>query len=67
MKTLENLTIDDTEAQAFGITDRELIKHLFKKVVLLEDRVNELEFTSKVSEEWIQKNQHLVHKMREQQ
>ena len=60
MKTLENLTIDDTEAQAFGITDRELIKHLFKKVVLLEDRVNELEFSARCSEEWIAKNQQRI-------
>ena len=67
MRTIEDLTIDDSEAKAFGLTDRELIKHLFKKIVLLEERVNELEFTARVSEEWIQKNQHLVHKMREQQ
>ena len=60
MRTIEDLTIDDSEARAFGLTDRELIKHLFKKVVLLEDRVNELEFSARCSEEWIAKNQQRI-------
>ena len=60
MNILENLTIDDTEARAFGITDRELIKHLFKKIVTLEERINELEFSARCSEEWIAKNQQRI-------
>lgn len=57
MRLLENETsdirIDDDEAKMFGISDRELIKHLFKKVVLLEEKVYELEHQLRVHEEWI--------------
>jgi superfamily I DNA and/or RNA helicase len=37
----------------FGISDRELIKHLFKKVILLEETVYELEHQLRIHEEWI--------------
>ncbi len=57
MKFLESevsdVRISDDEAKMFGISDRELIKHLFKKVVLLEDTVHELEHQLRVHEEWI--------------
>lgn len=57
MRLLENeisdIRIDDDEAKMFGISDRELIKHLFKKIVLLEETVYTLEHQLAVHEEWI--------------
>jgi hypothetical protein len=50
---VSDVRIDDDEAKMFGISDRELIKHLFKKVVLLEETVYELEHQLRIHEEWI--------------
>jgi hypothetical protein len=53
LESFSDIHIDDDEAKMFGISDRELIKHLFKKVVVLEETVYELEHQIKVHEEWI--------------
>jgi superfamily I DNA and/or RNA helicase len=50
---VSDVRIDDDEAKMFGISDRELIKHLFKKVILLEETVYELEHQLRIHEEWI--------------
>lgn len=52
-REVSDVRIDDDEAKMFGISDRELIKHLFKKIVLLEETVYELEHQLAVHEEWI--------------
>ena len=52
-REVSDVRIDDDEAKMFGISDRELIKHLFKKIILLEEKVYGLEHQLAVHEEWI--------------
>ncbi len=63
MHKLSNMTVSDDEARAFGISDRELIKTLYKKVVMLEERLNESEHNSRLCREWIAKNEGILFRL----
>ena len=49
----KKVEINTDEADQFGISDRELIKTLYKKVVMLEDRIVNLEVDNEAHEEWM--------------
>lgn len=49
----KKVEINTDEADRFGISDRELIKTLYKKVVMLEDRIVNLEVDNEAHEEWM--------------
>jgi len=53
----KNIEINTDEADKFGISDRELIKTLYKKVIILEDRINSLEVDNEAHEEWIKQRE----------
>ena len=48
----KKIEINTDEADKFGISDRELIKTLYKKVIMLEDRIVNLEVDNE-DEEWM--------------
>jgi hypothetical protein len=52
---MERIHINTDEADKFGVTDRELIKTLYKKVILLEERIGELEVDTEACAEWIRR------------
>lgn len=49
----KKIEINTDEADSFGITDRELIKTLYKKVIALEDRIVNLEVDTEAHEQWM--------------
>lgn len=49
--------VDTDEADQFGITDRELIKTLYKKVILLEQRIDEIQVDTEACAEWIRQRE----------
>ena len=49
----KKIEINTDEADQFGISDRELIKTLYKKVIMLEDRIVNLEVDIEAHEEWM--------------
>ena len=53
----KNIEINTDEADKFGISDRDLIKTLYKKVIILEDRINSLEVDNEAHEEWIKQRE----------
>lgn len=54
---MQKIDVNTDEADRFGISDRELIKTLYKKVILLEDRVNSIEIDTQAHEQWIMKRE----------
>jgi hypothetical protein len=50
---MEKIKVNTDEADQFGISDRELIKTLYRKVLMLEDRIVNLEVDNEAHEEWM--------------
>lgn len=63
MNKLADMSVSDNEARSFGITDRELIKTLYKKVILLEERVADAEHNAHLCGEWIAKNEGILFRL----
>jgi len=50
---MEKIKVNTDEADQFGISDRELIKTLYRKILMLEDRIVNLEVDNEAHEEWM--------------
>ncbi len=54
---MQKIEVNTDEADRFGISDRELIKTLYMKVISLEERINNIEIDTQAHDQWIMQRQ----------